>query len=73
MRGARAKQLRRMAEQNTVGQLAEDFGYVDRSNPLEGKTRYQKVTVPGTTKSEYNRLKNIYKASRSDNVIYHGR
>jgi len=73
LRGTRAKQLRRMAEDNTMGKLAEDFGYVDRSNPLKGKTRYQKVTIPGTTKSEYNRLKLMYKASRSDNVIYHGR
>lgn len=73
MRGTRAKQLRRMAEQNTIGQQAKDHGYVDRSDPLKGVRRYQKVTMPGTTKAEYNKLKLRYKSSRSDNVLYHAR
>lgn len=70
MNGKRAKQLRRMAKENTAeGQAEKDFAYVERirlnntKNKRRGK-QFQLVTIPGTTKAEANKLKSDYNESR---------
>lgn len=56
MRGKRARQLRRMAEANTVGAPKKRYFQIERSGVVGLK--------PGCTRYEYKQLKKDYKEGR---------
>lgn len=58
MRGKRAKQLRAIARENTVG--APSVLYTNRTH----RAGYQLLLAPGCTRKEYKQLKRSYKEGR---------
>lgn len=71
MRGTRAKQLRRMAEDNTINMPKVEYGYVQHTsqkhfNPKTGQAFpvYQIKLMPRCTRTEYKKLKREYSISR---------